>query len=194
MDPKDYTGKEWTDLLREMNAKQIKNSMKQAYRRVGKKGEDIARRHLNSSGLGGDMKSLGRSIRTHVYSKGGGFLITVNARRASKSGRGEKSMYKTARGEKKPILMWAEDGTEKRQSGGNVSYVFTGNTKWGSRHGKAYKLKRKSVRSGGRNRGQMPAYHFLRDSEGEITKMAENELQPEVEKAVMRVAKKAGMV
>lgn len=194
MDPKDYTGKEWTDLLKEMNGRQIKNVMKQAYRRVGKKGEDIARRHLKTSGLGGDMNSLGRSIRTYVYSKGGGFLITVDARRANKSGKGEKSMYKTSRGVKKPILMWAEDGTNPRQSGGNVRYVYTGNVKWGSRHGKAYKLRRKRVRSGGRDRGKMPAYNFLKDSENEIAKMAENELQPEVEKAVLRAAKKAGWV
>lgn len=194
MDPKEYTGKEWTDLLREMSPREVRKVLKKAYRRTAKKAVGIAQESLRTSGLGGDMKSLGRCIRPHIYSKGGGFLVTVNARRGKANGSGEKGMYKTARGAKKPILMWAEDGTGERESGGNVSYVYTGNTKWGSRHGSAYKLRRKRVRSGGIKRGKMPAYHFLRDAEPRMLEQTEKDLIPELEKAVMDAARKAGFV
>lgn len=190
MNPKDYTGKEWTDLLREMSPRQIKNAVKQAYRRTAKKAVGVAQKYLRTSGLGGDMSKLSRCIRSSVDR--GGFLVTVNAKRSKANGSGEKSMYKTARGVKKPILMWAEGGTGPRMSQGNVSYVYTGNTKWEARHGKSYRLRRKRVHSGGINRGQMPSYHFMADAEPEMISLTEKELAPELEKAVKGAAKKAG--
>lgn len=193
MNPKDYTGKEWGELLKQMTPRQLRNSVKSAYRKVAKKNVEVAQRYLAESGLGGDILSLGKTIRPYIYSRGGGFLVTVNARRGKLNGKGEKGMYKTSRGAKKPILMWAEDGTEERQSGGNVSYVYTGNVKWGSRHGSAYKLRKKRLRSGGRKRGRMPAYKFLEKAEAEMTKVTEDALLPEVEAAVVKAAKKAGI-
>lgn len=194
MNPKDYTGKEWGALLQQMNPRQLRNAVKSAYRKIAKKNIEVAKGYLGASGLGGDMVALGKTIRPWIYSRGGGFLITVNARRGKANGKGEKGMYKTSRGAKKPILMWAEDGTEERQSGGNVSYVYTGNVKWGSRHGNAYKLRKKKVRSGGRKRGKMPAYKFLEKAEAEMTRVTEESLMPEVEAAVYNAAKKAGFI
>ena len=193
MNPKDYTGKEWGELLKQMTPRQLRNSVRSAYRKVAKKNVEVAQRYLAESDLGGDILALGKTIRPHIYSRGGGFLITVNARRGKANGKGEKGMYKTSRGAKKPILMWAEDGTEERQSGGNVNYVYTGNVKWGSRHGSAYKLRKKRLRSGGRKRGRMPAYKFLEKAEAEMTKVTEDSLLPEVEAAVIKATKKAGI-
>ena len=130
MDPKDYTGKEWTDLLREMNGRQIKNSMKGGYRRVAKKVTAVAQRNLMEHGpsVRGDMSDWLKGVRSWIYPKGNGFLITVMPRR----GKREKGYHKnrhygktitrgagkgTVNNRKLPILMWAEDGTRERNRG-----------------------------------------------------------------------------
>ena len=172
MDPNQYTGKEWTDLLRQMTPRQIRNSVKRAYRALSKEAVKVAQQKLASSGLkssGGDLK---KGIRAFVYSRGGGFLVTVKARAANRQGKGEKSMHTTRRGFKKPILMWAEEGTAERHT--------KSKTKWFTRSRK------------GHSTGKMPAYGFLASAEPEMFSIVERGLTPEVEKAVEKVAKKCG--
>lgn len=172
MDPKQYTGKEWTELLRQMTPKQIRNSVKRAYRAVSKEAVKVAQRNLAASGLkssGGDLK---KGIRSYTYSRGGGFLVTVKARAANRQGKGERGMHTTRKGIKKPILMWAEEGTAKRYT--------KSKSKW-------------FVRSrSGHSTGKMPAYGFLESAEPAMFSLVEQKLTPEVEKAVEKVARKCG--
>ena len=93
MDPNQYTGKEWTDLLRQMTPRQIRNSVKRAYRALSKEAVKVAQQKLASSGLkssGGDLK---KGIRAFVYSRGGGFLVTVKARAANRQGKGNEFFH-----------------------------------------------------------------------------------------------------
>jgi hypothetical protein len=179
MNPEEYTGKEWENLLRQMNGKQIKKSLRGALRAESRKAQKIAQSKLQTSGLRvqGDTADWKKGIRTRIYpdNKGMGFMITVKARAASrKTGNGEKSMHKNRFGFKKPILMWAEEGTKSRKT--------KTQTKWGFR-------KRK-----GHSTGRMGAYGFMEAATPEMFQSVEAGLAPEVDKAVTKVAKKCGFV
>ena len=95
MNPKDYTGEEWMQLAKELTPRQMRNALKRSYRAEAKKALGIARRHLHASGMQvkGSQADWDKGIRSHIYSKGGGFMLTVKARRANSKGKGEKSMH-----------------------------------------------------------------------------------------------------
>lgn len=190
MDPNEYTGKEWTDLLKQLDRKQIKRALKGAYRKEANNAVKIARRHLHSSGMQvkGNKADWDKGIRTYVYSRGGGFLVTVKARAKSKRNSKEAGMHANRqygkpykRGPlkgvprketKKPILMFAEDGTRLRKTRTNTTY-------WPRK---------------GHSTGQMRKYGFLEKATPEMFRSVEQGLQPELEKAVEKQAKKAGFI
>ena len=163
------------ELTKQFTAKQLRSSVRKGYRRASNAALQIARTALKSSGLHveGNTRGWERGIRNLVYSKGGGFMSTVKGRN-----RGNKSMHTNRRGKMKPILMWAEDGTKPRKRKLRGGGVF----QWG----------RPSSRSG--NSGSMRAYHFMQQSEAAMYRTVEENLFPEVEKAVYKAAQKAGLI
>lgn len=197
MQPNQYTGSEWTQLAKELSPRQMRNALKRSYRTEAKKALAVARRKLHKSGLHveGNKADWDKGIRSHIYSKGGGFMLTVKARRANHNGKGEKSMHQNRKGFKKPILMWAEEGTQKRQAKSKGwHYEQTGSWKLWARHGTAYKPRKRKVRYGGLNRGQMGAYGFLEKATPEMYQVVEADLGVEVGAAVEKVAKKCGFI
>lgn len=176
MNPKDYTGKEWTELLKSLTPRQIKNSVKRAYRKEADKACKIAVQKLRSSGLKvrGNSSDWEKGIRSHIYSRGGGFMVTVKARGVNKQGRGEKGMHKNRTGLKKPVLMWAEEGTTVRKTKSKT---------------KIFVRKRK-----GHDTGAMPKCGFLESVAPEMSRSVETGLFPEIEIAVNKVAQKAGIL
>lgn len=197
MDPKDYTGKEWDDLLREMNAQQIKASIRGAMRAEAKKAVAIAQRYLASSGLNvqGDTADWKKGIRYYIYSpsRATGFLVTVKARAASrKTGKGEKSMHRNRFGARKPILMWAVEGTQPRKRGGRKFTVKNGI--YGTHRTEKNRYWKETYRIGGVSTGRMGKYPFLEEATSEMFQNVENGLTPELGKAVVKVARKCGFV
>lgn len=176
MNPKDYTGKEWAELSRLLTPRQIRNSVKRAYRREANKACKIAVRTLRVSGLRvkGDNSDWEKGIRPYIYSRGGGFLVTVKAKGTNRQGKGEKGMHKNRAGVKKPVLMWAEDGTAVRKTKSR-SRVFI--------------RKRK-----GHSTGRMPGYGFLDKATPGMFQSVEAGLFPEIEAAMDKVARKAGII
>lgn len=175
MDPKDYTGKEWDDLLRQMNGRQIRNSMRRALRAEARNALRIAQSHLAGSGLQvrGSSADWKKGVRSFVYRQGTGFMITVKARSASrKTGKGEKSMHENRRGLRKPVLMWAEEGTKARRTKTRT---------------KSFARQRK-----GHSTGRMRAYGFLEKAAPEMYRTVGENLTPEVGAAVGKVAGKCG--
>lgn len=174
MNDNNYTGEDWVRLAKEMTPRMIRNSVKRAYRAVGKKAREIAVSSLNSSGLSvlGNASDWKKGVRLHIYSKGGGFLVSVRGKAANKSGKGERSMHKNRfYGKTKralPILQWAEEGTRERK------------TKTKGRQRKAHST------------GHMRKYGFLESASGRMYTAVENGLQGEVEQAVYKVAAKNG--
>ena len=63
--PQAYKGQEWDELLKAMNAKDVKRTLKATYRKVAGKVKAIVVQHLNASGLrvGNGMT---RGIRVRV--------------------------------------------------------------------------------------------------------------------------------
>ena len=163
MDPKQYDGKEWHQLLTLMTSKEIKKSIKGAYRRIGNNARKIAVDKLNSSGIH-STPGLEKSLRLYVYSRGGGFMLTT---KVAKNGKG---IYTNHRGIKKPVLMWAAEGTKKR-------------------HTKSRFFSRK-----GHSTGSMRKYGFMDSATVESYKLVESNLQKEIELSVDKIAKKAGLI
>ena len=169
-DPGRYKGKEWQDLLRVFDKRDLKAAMKGAYRKVGNEVLKVARQKLAQSGMAHASK-LKKDIRLRVYPKGGGFMITVKPH-------GRQGFHTNRFGLQKPVLMWAEEGTKVRyvrKGGGQV--VKTGDGEW---------------RTLGRRRGQMPAYHFLNGVEAGGAPIIERDIGARLEEAVLKRAAKMG--
>lgn len=198
MDPKHYTAEEWNELTRQLTPRQMRNALKGAYRREAGRAVNIARSSLRQSGLKveGNSADWEKGVRSHVYSRGGGFLVTVRGRSSGRN-RKERSMHENRRGLHLPVLMWAEEGTRMRYSGpGGWHYEYSraGNAKLAARHGAKYKLRKTRVRHSGIPRGRMKAYGFLERAAPQMFRSVEAGLLPDVEKAVVRIARRCGLL
>lgn len=78
-DPGQYKGKEWQDLLRVFDKRDLRVAMKGAYRKVGNEVLKVARQKLMQSGMAHASK-LKKDISLRVYPKGGGFMVDARAR------------------------------------------------------------------------------------------------------------------
>jgi hypothetical protein len=194
MQPSEYTGSEWKELAKELTPRQLRNALKRSYRAEAKKALGIARRYLDASGLQvqGNKSDWDKGIRSHIYSRGGGFMITVKAHRANLKGHGEKSMHQNRKGFKKPILMWAEEGTKERQRGGKKIRIKHGI--YGTHRSGKTQYWTETKRKDGIPTGQMGAYGFLERATPEMFQTVEHDLGTEVGVAVEKVAKKCGFV
>lgn len=171
--PAAYEGKEWYELLKAMNARDIKRTLKTAYRRVGKQIADIARQDLASSGLrnGDKMK---KNIRVRVYPRGGGFMITVKPH-------GKQGYYKRSQdGAGKPVVMWASEGTKDRYARHGKGVFPIGNGGFRTMHGNST--------------GRMPEYPFLRNAESQGKNIVEQGVVLDIEKAVWERLGKSGWI
>ncbi len=169
-DPGRYKGKEWNELLQVFNKRDLKASLKGAYRKVGNEILKVARDKVAQSGIANASK-LKKGMRLRVYPRGSGFMITVKPH-------GKQGYHLNRFGLQKPVLMWAEEGTKvryARKGGGQVVDMADG--KW---------------RTLGRRRGQMPAYHFLDGVEGSGAPIIEREIGARLEEQVLKRAEKAG--
>lgn len=173
-----YDGKELIDVLRAMDARQIKLTLKSAYRKEGRKVkkivEQVAANATAASGphAGSTLRhgaEVGASAKVFVYRQGGGFMVDARAR-----GR-RGAQYTNSAGATKPVLMWATEGTAVR-----------GRTNW---DGKA--AGHKSRR--GAYRGRMPRYDIIDRAEAQAVTFVESDMQGEVEAATWRRAKKMGL-
>ena len=198
MTPADYKATEWQDLLRGMNTRQIRKSLKGAVRSVARKVRQVALRNLASSGLQveGNTRDWKAGLRARVYpdSKGTGFMLTVKPERKDGKGyhagrrygktitRGSKSGSINKR--KLPVLMWAEDGTRSRNVGGRKGFT-RGKSRYTGKTVRHYKR-------GGHSTGKMPVYGFLEKSEPEAFRIVEGDLAKALELSVVKVASKAG--
>lgn len=194
MQPSEYTGSEWKELAKELTPRQLRNALKRSYRAEAKKALGIARKYLGTSGLQvqGNKSDWDKGIRSHIYSRGGGFMITVKAHRANLKGQGEKSMHENRKGFKKPVLMWAEEGTKERQRGGKKIRIKHGI--YGTHRSGKTQYWTETIRKDGIPTGQMGAYGFLERATPEMFQTVESDLTVEVGAAVEKVAKKCGFV
>ena len=194
MQPDQAPEKDLAQIAKEMTPKQLRKSLKRAYRAEAKKVLGIARQQLHRSKIQvkGNQADWEKGIRSHIYSRGGGFLITVKAHRANLKGQGEKSMHENRKGFKKPVLMWAEEGTKERQRGGKKIRIKHGI--YGTHRSGKTQYWTETIRKDGIPTGQMGAYGFLERATPEMFQTVEHDLGTEVGVAVEKVAKKCGFI
>lgn len=122
------------DMMNAFDARQLRNTLKSAYRKEAKKVRQIAQASLAATGMRNAAK-MTSGVLYYVYSRGGGFAVTVKYGRRAK-----KAVYTNSRGQTKPVQMWADEGTGQR---------YTKRRGWKAGH----------------YTGSMPAYHFMQEAE-----------------------------
>lgn len=165
-----YDGKDWNELLKAMSVRGIKRSIRVAFRRVGNEIADVARKSLAASLHNGSK--MKRNVRVHVFSRGGGFEITVKPH-------GRQGYYRRSQdGKEKPVAMWAAEGTKQRTHRGRGKLKFRTAQGWKTMKGKST--------------GKMPAYPFLEDAKKVGNDIFESQMGPEIKKAAVERLRKAG--
>lgn len=133
----------------------------------------------NGSVIGqGTAQKLGKGIYARVFPKryGAGFMVSVRPH-------GNRGIHTNRQGLKKPVLMWAEDGTRSRNVGKRNGSTFGRNRYTGKRTRMYSRM--------GHSTGKMGAYRFLEKTERENTDGIESRLfenfQRNVEKAAAKL-------
>lgn len=158
-------------LFEELTPKRRAQAIKGALRRAANTIRRVAVNNLRSS-LNSN-RDLERGVRAIVWKRQAGFRVTVGPKAASrKTGKGERGYHTNRRGLKKPVLMWAEDGTDSRRTKSKAR-IFTRSRK-------------------GHSTGRMKRYGFMARTKSETEANVTSMLHTEIINNVKRVAKKYG--
>ena len=178
-----FDGKEFAAVLNALSPRELKKTLKAAYRVEGKKVKDLVASKAAASGLKHGT-SVGRSVRLRVYSRGGGFMVTVKPRNGGKNSKGSaaKGFHKNRFGQWKPIALWANAGTQSRyigdHQGRRIKFGKGRNAQW---------------RTIGPFRGSMPAYNFVGKAEAQSVNIVEKDMCGEITSAAKRQLEKRGI-
>lgn len=178
-----YDGREFAAVYRSLSPRELKRTLKVAYRTEGKKVKDMVAAKAAGSGLAHGAQ-VGRSVRVRVYPKGGGFMVTTKPHNGGRNSAGStaRGFHKNSRGQWKPIALWANGGTQSRyigdHQGRRVMMGDKGNVRW---------------RTIGPYRGSMSAYNFLTDAEGTAVSTVNRDLYGELTAAAQRQLEKRGI-
>lgn len=150
----DYDDDNLQRLFAEMEPKRRLQAIKGGFR---KEANQVRKTAVNN--LRGSIRSdrdLERGIRALVFKRKAGFRVTIGTKKAGRNGKGEAGFHLNRQGVKKPVLIWAEEGTKERYT----------KSKAGTR--------RRAARLRAAHRtGRMKRYGFmaktLRDVRGKVT-------------------------
>lgn len=101
-------------LFAEMEPKRRLQALRGGFRREANQVRKTAINKLRSSIR--SNKDLEQGVRAVVYKRSAGFRVTIGTKRAGKNGKGEAGFHTNRQGLKKPVLIWAEAGTQERQT------------------------------------------------------------------------------
>ena len=101
-------------LFAEMEPKRRLQALRGGFRREANQVRKTAINNLGSSIR--SNKDLEKGVRDVVYKRSAGFRVTIGTKRAGKNGKGEAGFHTNRQGLKKPVLIWAEAGTQERQT------------------------------------------------------------------------------
>ena len=110
----DYNDENLQRLFAELEPKRRLQAIKGGFRREANQVRKTAINNLRSSIQ--SNKDLEKGVRAIVFKRKAGFRVTVGTRRAGKNGKGEAGFHTNRQGLKKPVLIWAEEGTKERQT------------------------------------------------------------------------------
>lgn len=167
----DYDDRNLQQLFAELEPKRRLQAIKGGFRREANQVRKTAINNLRSSLH--SNKDLEKGVRTIVFKRKAGFRVTVGTKRAGKNGKGEAGFHTNQQGLKKPVLIWAEDGTQERKTKGNG--------------GKRAMRMRSAHRT-----GRMKRYGFLTQTLNGVRDTVTNNIHNMVIENVEQVAKKYG--
>ena len=162
----DYDDRNLQQLFKELTPKRRLQALRGGFRKEANRVRKTAVNNLRSS-IRSD-KDLEKGVRSLVFKRKAGFRITVGTKHANKKGKGEAGFHTTRQGLKKPILIWAEDGT------------------------KARKTKGRSGKHSARNTGRMKRYGFMAQTLKAVRGSVTENIHEMVAENVQKVAKKYG--
>ena len=110
----DYNDENLQRLFAELEPKRRLQAIKGGFRREANQVRKTAINNLRSSIQ--SSKDLEKGVRAIVFKRKAGFRVTVGTKRAGKNGKGEAGFHTHRQGHKKPVLIWAEEGTKERQT------------------------------------------------------------------------------
>lgn len=152
-------------LFAELDPKRRAQALRGGFRREAAKVRKTAINNLRGSGIRSD-KDLEKGVRAMVFRRTAGFRVTVGTK-------GEAGFHTNRRGEKKPILLWAELGTKQRRTKGNGG-------------------RRASRQRAAHNTGQMKRYGFMAQTLDDVRNTVTEDVHQLVADNVTKIAKKYG--
>lgn len=157
-------------LIKELDPEQYRKGLRATYRKVANKIRGDAVQSLNSKGfhVRGNKADWAKGIRPRVYSRSGGFMVTVKPRQ-----KGNKSMHENRQGLLKPVLYWLDDGTAERRTKTQT---------------KVFRRARRGHRT-----GRIRAANILKPAEDKARGYVVPEIEKTLEKKLTQQAKKAGI-
>lgn len=156
-------------VLRALDAGKQRKALRGAMRREANRLRKAAASAMAAGGLGrGTRARLSSGIRARVYPEkcGAGFMVSV-------APRGNKGIHVNRRGLKKPVLLWAEEGTRLRRT--------KSRTRVSSRSRKGHAT------------GRMRRYGFLRETDRRAAASVEGNLFADFRRNLLRAAGKEGL-
>ena len=157
-------------LFAEMDAKQRLKALKGAFRKEANRVRKTALNNLRGS-IRTD-KDMEKGVRAIVFKQKAGFRVTIGTKRATKAGGKEYGFHKNRQGLKKPILIWAEEGTEERRTKSKTR-IFVRSRK-------------------GHPTGRMKRYGFMRQTRDEVADSVNDSLHNEIVTSVTKIAERYG--
>lgn len=159
-------------LFAQLDKRQRAKAIRGAVRREASRVRKAAVGNLRGSGISSN-RDLERGVRSVVYKKRIiGFRVTVGTKKAGRNGKGESGMHTNRRGLKKPVLIWAEDGTSRRRT-----------------KSKAGGFGRSR---GGHSTGSMRRYGFIDATRSQVSSTVADNLASEMTRSIIETAKKYG--
>lgn len=168
----EYDDTQLQRLFVELEPKQRLKALKGAFRKEAGRVRKTAINNLRDS-IRSD-RDLEKGVRAIVFKKQAGFRVTIGTRKANKSGKGEYGFHKNRQGLKKPVLIWAEEGTKQRKTKTQT---------------KIFKRSRK-----GHPTGRMKRYGFMRQTRDEVMGSVTANIHKDVIDSVTKTAKKYGCI
>ncbi|WP_294610882.1 hypothetical protein [uncultured Bacteroides sp.] len=110
----DYDDKNLQQLFAELEPKRRLQAVKGGFRKEANQVRKTVINNLRSSIQSNN--DLEKGVRAIVFKRKAGFRVTVGTKQAGKSGKGEAGFHTNRKGLKKPVLIWAEAGTEERKT------------------------------------------------------------------------------
>lgn len=167
----EYDDSNLQKMFAELEPKRRMQAIKGGFRRLASKVRKRAvanlRQDLHSN------RDLEKGVRALVYKRKAGFRVTVGTKKANKNGRGERGMHTNRRGLKKPVLIWAEDGTTWRKTKGNGG-------------------KRAARLRAAHSTGMMCRYGFIERTREQEKGSVTDDMRRMVKESVIRISKKYG--